>query len=88
MPTTMPTTMPTIGDQPCIRSTDADEREAAKWALEQKRQFWKNLLSQQKVDALNSTEGWTWLPVGHETWADLGFTNKKKLTGCTGAKRI
>jgi hypothetical protein len=65
--------MPTTNDYPCIRSTDADERDAAKWALEQKRKFWKNRLEQKKVDELNSTEGWTWCPVGYETWADLGF---------------
>ena len=60
-------------DQPCIKSTDREERMAAKWALKVKKMYWKGKLSQEKIDILNKTEGWTWCPVGYETWGMIGF---------------
>lgn len=39
---------------------DDDEDKAARWAKQQREDYKNNKLSQEKIDILNKTPGWTW----------------------------
>ena len=40
--------------------SDTDERRAGMWAYQQVKLYIAGKLSQEKIDMLNATEGWSW----------------------------
>jgi superfamily II DNA/RNA helicase len=50
----------TLGRRPSQRSANADEKRAATWQTSVRQAYKKRKLSDERIECLNQTEGWTW----------------------------
>jgi superfamily II DNA/RNA helicase len=53
----------TLGKNPSQQSANADEKRAARWQMRVRTDYKKQKLSDERIESLNQTEGWTWSEV-------------------------
>jgi hypothetical protein len=61
-----------LGRSPSCTSKNADEKRLATWQADQRKSFRKGTLLEERIEALNNTEGWGWgAEQGFRTFAEI-----------------